>query len=164
MVLFQVSPLSAFGSQMLAQTHLKLANLPAQRAARRASEVSRLGGVRRFAMRRHDEGLLQDRGGSMHNARPNDRCRSSSTARAFRKASRCKGWIGAAAARTALYSSSERLSGMGVLSEARRQYHKPNRGMTGEGAPPRGEGSGPAGFGRSDRNPGPRERTAHQLV
>jgi hypothetical protein len=25
--------------------------------------------------------------------------------------------------------------------------------MTGEGAPPLGEGSGPAGFGRSDRNP-----------
>src|ERR1700722_12745931 len=36
MVLLQVSPLSAFGSQMLAQTHLKLANFPAQRAAWRA--------------------------------------------------------------------------------------------------------------------------------
>ena len=51
----------------------------------------------------------------MHNARPNDRVPLELEARAFRKASRCKGWIGTAASRTALYSSSERLSGMGVL-------------------------------------------------
>ena len=71
--------------------------------------------------------------------------------------------MGAAAAWTALYSSSLTLRGMGVLERGQAPYHKPNRGMTGE-APPFGEGSGPAGFGRSDRNPGPRERTAHQPV
>ena len=57
---------------MLAQTHLKLANLPASAGRLASSEVSRLGGARRFAVRRHDEGLLEGRGATVHNTRTDD--------------------------------------------------------------------------------------------
>jgi len=42
-------------------------------AGRLAHSVSRLGEVRRFAMRRDDERLLQSRGATVHNARADDR-------------------------------------------------------------------------------------------
>jgi hypothetical protein len=67
-----------------------------------SSEVSRLGGARRLAVRRDDEGLLQGRGATVHNTRTDD----GDGAQARRptlggKPPRCRGWMGAAAAWTA---------------------------------------------------------------
>ena len=75
--------------------------------------MSRLGGERRFAVRRHAKSLLQFRGATVHEARANDRMRLERGGQSFQEASRCKGWMGAAACMMALYSSSLRLSGMG---------------------------------------------------
>src|SRR3984885_13577180 len=61
------------------------------------------GGEQRFTVRHHAEGPLQVRGATCTNPGPITGCRSSSTARALRKASRCWGWIGAAACMMALY-------------------------------------------------------------
>ena len=99
-----------------------------------------------------------------YEARANDGMALQLDRKGFQEGVALLGMAGRCGGETALYSSSLRLSGMGVLERGQAPYHKPNRGMTGEGAPPLGEGSGPAGFGRSDRNPGPRERTAHQAV
>ena len=72
----------------------------ARSAARlaRPDEVARLG---RDPLSLHDEGPLQVRSATVHKARADDGVALSSSAKAFRKASRCRGWIGAAAASTA---------------------------------------------------------------
>jgi hypothetical protein len=85
-------------------------------------------GVRRCAVRRDAEGPLQIGAEAVHEPRPDHRMLPSSSAKAFRKASRCSGWMGAAAAWTAANSVSDRLSGMrgtmapGVLQLKRRGF------------------------------------------
>jgi hypothetical protein len=90
-----------------------------------SSEVSRLGGARRLAVRRDDEGLLQGRGATVHNTRTDDGDGAQARRPALGgKPPRCRGWMGAAAAWTALYSSSRHarrdFKGLRMFSRARR--------------------------------------------
>ena len=55
-------------------------------------------GMRRLAVRGDDEGLLQGGGGTKHDTRTDDRIALELGGQAFKKARRCIGWIGAAAA------------------------------------------------------------------
>jgi hypothetical protein len=73
-------------------------------------------------VRHHAEGLLKLCSHAVHEARANDGMALELYGQSFKKASRCKGWIGAAAAWTALYSSSLRLSGMGVLERGQAPF------------------------------------------
>jgi hypothetical protein len=69
--------------------------------------------MRRLAVRRHDERLLQGRGATVHHAGPNERMPLELDGQGFQKGVALQRWIGAAAAWTAANSSSLRLSGMG---------------------------------------------------
>jgi hypothetical protein len=84
-------------------------------------------------VRHHAEGLLKLCSHAVHEARANDGMALQLDRQGFEEGVALQGWMGTAAAWTALYSSSLRLSGMGVLERGQAPYHKPNRGMTGEG-------------------------------
>ena len=69
--------------------------------------------MRRLAVRLHDGAPLQVRSATVHKARADDGVALELLSQSFQEGvPLCRGWIGAAAASTARYSSSERLMGM----------------------------------------------------